>query len=174
MLTMPFREKKRFSVIIKILYLAGGIAIGFIICRMFVVTFSMPDNSMEPNLRPGDTVVFLKHATPRPGDIVLMDSPVEPGRVLVKRVVSAEGDTVEIKNKVFYINNKQFNFKWKHRSADRRIFPMSFTYRDNMPVVKLGRKEFFVLSDNLDQGYDSRTLGLISRDLIIGKMIYHY
>jgi len=171
---MPYREKKRFSVIIKLLYLAGGIAIGFIVCRMCIVTFSMPDNSMEPNLRKGDIVVFLKHTTPWPGDIVLMDSPVEHGRVLVKRVVSAEGDTVEIKNKVFYINNKQFNFKWKHRSNDKRIFPMSFTYRDNMPVVKLGRKEFFVLSDHLDHGYDSRTMGLISSELIIGKMIYQF
>ncbi len=108
------------------------------------------------------------------GDIVLLDSPSEPGRVLIKRILSTAGDTVEIKNKMLYINNKQVKLKWRYRSTDKRIFPMSFTYRDNMPVVKLGRKEYFVLSDNLDEGYDSRALGLIRGDSIIGKMIYQF
>jgi signal peptidase I len=107
-----------------------------------------------------------------PGDIVLMDSPVEPDRVLVKRVISGEGDTVEVRNKVLYINNKKFDMPWKNRSIDKRIFPMNFTYRDNMPVIKLSRNQYFVLSDNLDHGYDSRNLGPISADSIIGKMIY--
>ena len=34
------------------------------------------------------------------------------------------------------------------------------------------RKEFFVIGDNIDYSYDSRTFGIIKSDMIIGKMIY--
>ncbi len=171
---MPYQERKKYFAATRILYLAAGILMGFIICRMFLVTFKMPDSSMEPNLQKGDTVLFLKHATPSPGDIVLLDSPAEPGAVLARRIVSIEGDTVEIKSKLLYINGKQRTANWRQKSTDKRVFPMNFTNRDNMPVMKLGRKEYFVLSDNLDPGYDSRNLGLVRRKSIIGKMIYRY
>jgi len=51
---------------------------------------------------------------------------------------------------------------------------MNFTFRDNMPAVKLSRNQYFVLNDDLDSGFDSRTLGVIPGSLIIGRIIYKY
>ena len=171
---MNYQEKSRFGIIIKLISAAGGIIVGFIICRFIFTPFRMPDSSMAPNLRSGDMLLILKHTTPKRGDIVLIESPVEAGRVLIKRVVAAEGDTVEIKNKAFLINNAAFDFRWKTTSSDTRIFPMSFTFRDNMPAVKLSRDQYFVLNDDLDRGFDSRTLGVIPGNLVIGRVVYKY
>ncbi len=171
---MNYQEKSRFGIIIKIISAAGGIIAGFIICRFFFMPFRMPDSSMEPNLRAGEMLFILKHATPKRGDIVFIESPVEAGRGLIRRVVAAEGDTVEIKNKIFLINNTAFDFRWKTKSSDKRIFPMNFTFRDNMPAVKLSRNQYFVLNDDLDRGFDSRTLGVIPGGLVIGRVIYKY
>lgn len=171
---MNYQEKSRSGIIVKLISAAGGIIIGFILCRFFFTPFTMPDSSMEPNVKTGDMLFILKHTTPKRGDIVLFESPVESGRVLVRRVIAAEGDTVEIKNKTIHINNTAFDFRWKTTSSDKRVFPMNFTFRDNMPAVKLSRNQYFVLSDDLDRGFDSRTLGVIPGSLIIGRVVYKY
>jgi signal peptidase I len=41
--------------------------------------------SMAPGLLPGDRLVVVR-ATPRPGDVVVVADPREPGRELIKRV----------------------------------------------------------------------------------------
>lgn len=162
------------GILIKILSATGGIIAGFLICRLFFMPFHVADSSMEPGLNKGDTLIILKFGAPKRGDIALFDSPVEPGRVLLKRIAAAEGDTVEIRDRVFFVNNARFNFPWKTKSSDRRIFPMNFTFRDNMPAVKIARNRYFVLSDDLDGGFDSRTLGPVPADLLIGRVIYRY
>jgi signal peptidase I len=167
-------QKTGLAVIIRIVSAAAGVIAGFLICRFILVPFSVPDNAMKPVLHKGDTVIFLKHASPKRGDVVLIESPVEPGRVLIKRVLAAEGSTVEIRNRVFFINNEKFEMPWKTVASDTRVFPMNFTYRDNLPAVKISRNEYFVLSDNLDTGFDSRALGVIKDDQVIGRMIYRY
>ncbi len=171
---MRYQERSQFAVIGRILFAALGVIAGFIICRIFIVPFTMPDDSMLPGLKAGDVLLVLKHVTPVPGDIIMVDSPVEPGRVLIKRVVAAEGDTVEIRDKIFRINGVISDFKWKTKSTDARIFPMNFTYRDNMPAIKMKRNEYFVLSDNLDRCFDSRSLGIIPGNLIAGRLLFRY
>jgi type IV secretory pathway protease TraF len=57
-------------------------------------------------------------------------------------------------------------------STDTRIFPMSFSYRDNYPVVKLKRSQIFVIGDNFDSSMDSRFFGPLDEDLLVGKLVY--
>jgi nickel-type superoxide dismutase maturation protease len=47
--------------------------------------------SMEPTLAPGDRLLVARARRPRPGDLVAVRDPRQPQRLLVKRVVSAEG-----------------------------------------------------------------------------------
>ena len=51
---------------------------------------------------------------------------------------------------------------------------MTFSFRDNMPAIKLKRNDFFVLGDNIDNGFDSRHFGKINEHLIIGEVIYKF
>ncbi len=41
-----------------------------------------------------------------------------------------------------------------------------------MPAVKLEADEYFLLGDNLDYSFDSRTFGPVSRECIIGRIIF--
>ncbi len=51
-------------------------------------------------------------------------------------------------------------------------FPMKFSFRDNMPPVKLERGEYFMLSDNFNSSFDSRSFGPVKNENITGRVIY--
>jgi len=158
----------------KVLIALAGILAGFLLSRIFIVPVTVHDTAMEPSLKKGSHVIVLKHITPMTGDVILAESPGEKGRYFLKRVIALEGNTVEIRQKIIYVDNKKTVFPWKTISRDARIFPMNFTSRDNMVAVKLKRGEYFLLNDNLDIPSDSRELGLFTGDAISGKVVFSY
>jgi signal peptidase I len=162
----------RYPALAKFAIAIGGVVFGLILMRTFITPFRVADESMLPNHTPGETVYILKHVTPKTGDVVLFRSPVQKGRVLLKRVIAVEGDSVEISSRVVYRNNARESFKWKTISSDNRVFPMRFATRDNMAAVKIGRKSCFLLGDNLDASFDSRDFGPVALGDITGKVIY--
>ena len=169
---MYYQEKKERRIVSKLIMVLGGAIAGFIIMRLVIVPFRVPDDAMEPSLPKGSIAIILKPGSPKRGDVVLIENAVDSGRVMVRRVAATEGDRVEIRDRVFHLNGEAFTFPWKTRSSDGRIFPMSFSSRDNMPAVKVERRHYFVLCDNLDRGYDSRALGVIPGDRIIGRLVH--
>ncbi len=158
----------------KALLAFAGLLIGLILVRIFVMPFSAQDEAMLPSIQPGERMYLLKHFSPKVGEIVLIESPVERGKVLLSRIIAHEGDSVEIQNKNILINNERAAFSWKTLSKDQRIFPMSFSYRDNYPIIKLKRGQFFVLGDNFDSSMDSRFFGPITGKQIVGKLLYKF
>lgn len=158
--------------ITRTLLIITGIIIGLTMSHLFIIPHNVTGTSMLPNLKEGDKVIVLKHITPDIGDMVLIQSPIEPDRVLIRRIIGKEGDVIEIRSKVVYKNDSRFSFTWKIQSTDKRIFPLGFTRRDNMPAIKLDHHKYFVLGDNFDNGFDSRFFGPINKDIIIGKIIY--
>jgi signal peptidase I len=74
--------------------------------------YKVPTGSMEPTVLPGDYIFVAKAAyglrvpftrselidrgSPQPGDVVVLDSPVD-GTTLLKRVIAVEGDQIEVK-----------------------------------------------------------------------------
>ena len=157
----------------KIIISFSGLLAGFLISRLFITPFTLNNNSMLPYLKKGDYTLILKYISPEKNDIFLIQSPVEPDKVILKRIIALNGDTIEIKNKIIFINNIKFKME-NIKSTDTRIFPEEFTYRDNMPLIKLNEGEYFILGDNIDFSNDSRTFGVINENLIIGKMIYKF
>lgn len=176
MLGLPEERKpnKLYLIAVRSVIVIGGVVLGFLLCRIFITPHTVSDDSMRPVYKSGDRILILKHATPVKGDVVLMESPVETDRVLLKRVAATEGDIIEIRDKVFYLNNKKYEFKWNPLSLDGRSFPMTFTKRDSMPSVKLKRNEYFVIGDNLDYSFDGRSFGIIGSERMIGRVIYKY
>ena len=156
----------------KIVMLSAGLLLGLILARVFFFIMTVKTDSMNPALQSGNRLLVSRLASCGKGDIVAMESPVEEGKLLLARIVASEYETVEIRNRIVYINDRVADFPWKTIKNDYSILPMKFTYRDNMPPVKLGRNEFFVMGDNYDKSYDSRTFGAIPGRLIEGKIIY--
>ena len=151
-------------------FLIAGIIIGYVLIRLIITPYRISDNSMTPGLKKGELIFILKIGKPALGDIVLIKSPIDPEKVLLKRIIALEGDTIEIRNKILYRNDEKMRFRWKTISADARIFPMRFTRRDNLAVIRIKRKQYFILGDNLDHSFDSRTFGPVHEEDIIGKL----
>ncbi len=156
----------------KLIVVFAGIIVGLLLIRICIVPFTVSDSTMLPNFNPGERTYFLKLGPVRKGDVVLIDSPIEEGRVVLKRILAVEGEVVEVKNREILVNGKSAEFSWKTVRKDTRIFPMSFSGRDNFPALKLKRGEYFVIGDNLDYAMDSRFFGAVRADAIIGKHLY--
>jgi signal peptidase I len=93
----------------------------FLILRTFLVqTFVITSSSMEETLMVGDFLVLSKlaygpqvpltpwrlpgYTDPERGDIAVFRPPHDPGLDVVKRMVGGPGDTLEMRDKVLYIN----------------------------------------------------------------------
>ncbi len=51
---------------------------------------------MRPALEPGDRLVVVRGCRPRPGQVVAVADPRQPGRVVVKRVADVSGAGVVV------------------------------------------------------------------------------
>ncbi len=98
----------------------AAVAAALLLRACVVEPYRVPSGSMAPTLLAGDQVLVAKlaygvripftHATlvsfapPRRGDVIVFESPREPGKEFVKRVVGLPGDVVEIRDQVLHVN----------------------------------------------------------------------
>ena len=132
--------------------------------------------AMEPAIKEDSTVLVNKLAfcteaveAPEVGSIVAFHCDVHSedgeGSVLVRRVAANSGDTVEIKDDVFYLNGQPY--------AEYMNEPAAM---EDMPARTLGKHEIFVLSDNRKSSMDSRNeaVGILDFRECIGKICFRY
>ncbi len=163
--------------------------------------FDIPSMAMAPTLEPGDRFIAkMRNFDPiTRGDVVL----VRVGEAeWVKRVVALPGDTISIRDGIIVLNDvpvaQQFLGKVHLEQEDpeatvtrlseqlpgeiksHEIYDMGATDRDNIPPIKLGRDQYFLLGDNRDNSMDSRSdptaggLGLVQRSQIEGRVLFRY
>jgi len=126
--------------------------------------FRIPSSSMSPTLQARDHVVANKLAyrlgTPRAGDLVVLESP-RGGEVLVKRVVALGGQRVEIRDGVLFVDRRP-----------RREPYVDYDMVDGFwfGPARVPPGAVFVLGDNRGGSRDSRELGAIPREALIGRV----
>lgn len=103
---------------------------------------------------------------PGPGDLVIIESPEDESKDLFKRCIAVAGQTIEIRNKVIYIDGEPFENPPGVKNTDPRVLPARFIARDNYAPYKVPENHIFVVGDNRDNSYDSRYFGPISLDNI--------
>lgn len=175
---------------IKAILLAFALAL-FI--RIFVVqAFRIPSGSMENTLLVGDFLLANKFIygaripftdirlpawrAPAPGDIVIFQYPRDPSRDFIKRIVAGPGQTVEIKDKILYVDDKRAIDPSKAKYIDSVILKRRSVAntRDNYGPKIVPEDCYFVMGDNRDSSEDSRYWGFLKRDLIRGKAFILY
>ena len=139
-----------------------------------IINYEVKLNLMFPNFKKGDKVYAVINKTffsLQRGDIVLIQHPDYKDEVFLSRIIGIPNETISLKNKKVFINNKYLEESYK-RFSDKRIFPISFSQRDNMKPVKILKEYYFVLSDNRDAAFDSRDIHLIQKQKILGKVVF--
>ena len=87
-----------------------------LVTRAWVIeAFKLPSSSMAPTLVIDDHVfvdkLSIRWRSPQRGEVIVFRHPCEPRNEYLKRVIAIEGDTVEIRCDIVYINGKAVESK---------------------------------------------------------------
>ena len=129
-----------------------------ILIKTFVVsTVCVDGDSMYPTLHDNDIMILNKvkynFEEVKRFDIVVVRY---EDHYIIKRIIGLPGETVEYKDNVLYIDGKEV--KDKYNSIEQSDF--SETLEDN---------EYFVMGDNRGDSLDSRIIGPIDEEDILGN-----
>ncbi len=160
---------------------------------------TVPTGSMIPTILEGDRILVNKMAydirvpfthislhkvaDPAPGDIIVFDSEVS-GKRMVKRVVAVPGDLVAMTDNQLTINGRALQYdpltenvsantidQIEHLSGVEHLVRLSKSgsmLASFRPVlVPVG--QYLAMGDNRDNSADSRVIGFIPRDEIVGR-----
>ncbi|MFA5675464.1 MAG: signal peptidase I [Christensenellales bacterium] len=133
--------------------------------RFFVFELVRVDGrSMEQTLH-NNEYVFMERVTywfrePDFGDIIICTYPDEPGKTFVKRIIGTVNDEILIRGGVLYINGEPDYTHFKE--------PMFGQYG---PFI-VPKDCFFVMGDNRNNSSDSRVVGPIAKERVLGKAIF--
>ncbi|MFS0674685.1 signal peptidase I [Ornithinibacillus sp. 179-J 7C1 HS] len=143
-----------------------GFALLFIIlsgCQnLSYVKAELEGNSMEPTISHKDIIYidekYYENQVVQRGDMIAFY--VDQKDMYVKRVIGLPGETVEIKDNQVLVDGIDVSKDY----IGEIITP-------NSPLVIVPEEMYFVLSDNIAIGIDSRHLGFISKEDIVGKIV---
>lgn len=136
-------------------------------------------------------VVLARTGEPRRGDVVTFSSP-STGTRLIKRIMALPGDVVEMRGEQLIINGEHASYRQveqvlePHRGGltpalrfDERfgqhthriqVLPIVPAKRDFGPVT-VPADQFMMLGDNRDNSEDSRYIGFVPRNLLVGRAV---
>ncbi|MDF1544208.1 MAG: signal peptidase I [bacterium] len=151
-----------------------------ILLRLFVVSaYRVSSSSMEGALYEGDYIFVNKLAyefgtPPQADDIIVFKYPNNPTKDFIKRIVATPGQTVQVADKVVYVDNEVAKIPIYSKNVDQRIIPGDLSFRDNFGPYTVGPDEYFVLGDNRDDSKDSRFWGPVPLENVRGKALFVY
>lgn len=187
------------------------IAVVLVLRATFVEAVVIPSGSMKSTLLVGDALLvnrfiygvkipvpftnqqipLIPGRDPKIGEIIAFASPIE-NRYVVKRCIAQSGDTVEISDKIVYVNGKRLNEPYVQHT-DRRVFHslrtdpviyqerwkrgeladwMGLQVRDNFGPVVVPEDCIFAMGDNRDTSFDSRFWGPLHKKYLKGLPLF--
>lgn len=135
---------------------------------------------------------IFRWSDPKPGDIVIFFAP-KTGTRLVKRVAAGPGDVVQMIDEKLFVNGIEATYSLLEQDiinhipiGDRAVVkfnrekiggmshPVMFLPFRASPARNYGPKtvppgHYFMLGDNRDNSQDSRYIGFVPRDSIVGQ-----
>lgn len=129
-------------------------------------------SSMYPTLEESDRLFSNKITyfigEPERKDIVIIKAPDDPKKDYIKRIIAIEGDNVEIKDGLVYLNGEKLNEDYLEIG--------SFTETHIESSWDIPEGHVFVLGDNRAPGAskDSRSFGAVKSDSVKGKASIRY
>jgi signal peptidase I len=161
--------------------------------RTFLVqAFVVPTPSMEKTVLIGDHLLvnkflyaphgrFLASLLPyrevRRGDVIVFKFPEDPRRDFIKRAVALPGDTLEIRDKIVFVNGSPEKTLGQTAGASPSgggEKTPGRSRRDRVGPMRIPPGNYFALGDNRENSYDSRFWGPIPAENLKGRALLVY
>jgi signal peptidase I len=218
----PASSRKKW-LIDNLISLGTALLLVFTIRSSVIEAFKIPSGSMIPTLMVGDhifvnkfaygfklpfsdwfsdsPITLIERAPPKRGDIIVFLFPRDESLHYIKRVVAIPGDTIEVRDKVIYLNGSPIPHEPlpsqdaekvlakldpnKYSIGSLEAFqehldagnPIVLTDRNNFSTQSFGPEtvpagHVFVMGDNRDFSNDSRFWGFVPFKNIKGKALF--
>jgi signal peptidase I len=155
----------------------------FIFVKMFTYDIHIPFTRSK----------WIHRNNPQPGDVVVFEYPVDPDKDYIKRVIGVPGDVVEVRNKRIILNGEPLplervedkstladagkNYQPETMSLFREelngksyyVAHMNSRSGVDMEAFRVPPDSFFVMGDNRDDSSDSRSWGVVPREMLLGQ-----
>ena len=143
--------------------------------RVFIFQpFLVRGDSMVPTYHNGDYLIVdqisYRFNDPERGDVIVLKFPFDPSQRFIKRIAGLPGESVEVKDGKVVVYGVNEEGK-EARVLDESGYLPSDLQTPGSLRLDLKEKEYFVLGDNRPFSSDSRKWGVLSEDLIIGKVL---
>tara|TARA_E500000178_G_scaffold347184_1_gene400036 strand:+ start:654 stop:1274 length:621 start_codon:yes stop_codon:yes gene_type:complete len=134
----------------------------------------------------------ILYEQPNRGDIVVFKTPEDNKTDYIKRLIGLPGDKIRIENNEIFINDKKIareklgNEKYKNLEVEKYketlpngkfyyvyeiVEELPYFDTDNFSEIVISENEFFVIGDNRDNSQDSRFIGNIPKENLVGKAL---
>lgn len=173
-----------------------AVVLTIVVRGLVLQAFRIPTSSMEETLQIGDFLFVNKMVygseidigvaghqlvyhrfpairEPKPGDVIVFRYPDDPSRDFIKRCVATGGQTVELRDKVLYVDGQAQEEPYVVHK-DPRVLPREVNARDNFGPYVVPQGQLFMMGDNRDNSHDSRFWGGLPRTLVKGQAMVVY
>ena len=139
-----------------------------ILLRTFIITpVIVSGDSMIPTLHNGEALLVRKiaydaHAIER-FDIVIIK---ENNDEIIKRIIGLPGEHISYKNNKLYVNDELVKENFSFRDTE------DFNLEELCNCSTIPDRSYLVLGDYRPISKDSRNIGLVKEEDIVGKAIY--
>ncbi len=140
-----------------------------VIRYFFVQPFLVSGASMEPTFSGGDYLLIdeisYRFREPSRGEVVVFKYPGNESIYYIKRIIGLPGEKIEIKNgKIVVFNNKHS----EGIVLSEKYLPFGLNTTGKEESVVIGSDEYFVLGDNRNFSFDSRSWGALQKNELVG------
>ncbi len=139
----------------------------FLIRSFLIQPFLVSGASMEPNFGSGNYLLIdeltYRFREPRRGEVIVFRYPENPATYYIKRIIGLPGETVEIQKGAVKI----IGVGGEGSVLREEYLPPGILTSGNKTAV-LGPTEYYMLGDNRNYSFDSRSWGPMDKKYIIG------
>ncbi|MCD4760648.1 signal peptidase I [bacterium] len=132
--------------------------------RLFLVQpFYVEGASMEPNFYQNEYLIIdelsYRFNQPQRGEVIIFKNPKNTKAYFIKRIIGLPGEEVELKEGVVFVDGEKLSEPYiEHFSSDSHS------------LLTLAEDEYFVMGDNRTNSLDSRQIGTINKNHVIGRV----
>jgi len=155
---------------VKALVLAGALVL---VIRIFLFSPYIVDGpSMKPNFHTGERIIVNKILydirEPRRGEVIVFHSGYNGD--YIKRVIALPGETVEVRGDDVLINGKKMEEPYIREEVEKAKAAGGLYNREkDYPPTTVPEGHVFVMGDNRSNSHDSRSIGFIPYEKIVGR-----